>query len=105
MSDDDVSASVGRKNLAGLPMRSRGSLKKFATVTLCLLIFGSGGPFSTTANSQTAPRLSDPIEQLTLTQAVEVFISRDSAGARPDGRVLYCDFNDRFHRGRGNRGP
>jgi len=53
-------------------MRSKGSLKKFATVTLCLLVFGSGGPFVTTANSQTAPRLSDPTEQLTLTQAVEI---------------------------------
>ena len=53
-------------------MRSRGSLKKFATVTLCLLVLGSGGSFSTTANSQTAPRLSDPTEQLTLTQAVEI---------------------------------
>ena len=53
-------------------MRSRGSLKKFATITLCLLVFGSGGPFATTANSQTAPRLSDPTEQLTLTQAVEI---------------------------------
>ena len=52
-------------------MRSRGS-KKFATVTLCLLVFGSGGPFATTANSQTAPRLSEPTEQLTLTQAVEI---------------------------------
>lgn len=53
-------------------MRSRGSLKKFATVTLCLLVFGSGGPFSTTAKSQTAPRLSEPTEQLTLPQAVEI---------------------------------
>jgi len=53
-------------------MHSTGSLQKFATVTLCLLIFGSGGPFATTANSQTAPRLSDPTEQLTLTQAVEI---------------------------------
>ena len=48
-------------------MHSRGSLQKFATVTLCLLIFGSGGPFATTA-----PRLSEPTEQLTLTQAVEI---------------------------------
>lgn len=53
-------------------MRSRGSLKKFATVTLCLLVFGVGGPFSTTAKSQTAPRLSEPTEPLTLTQAVEI---------------------------------
>ena len=52
-------------------MCSRGSLKKFTTVTLCLLIFVSGS-FSTTANSQTAPRLSEPTEQLTLTQAVEI---------------------------------
>lgn len=52
-------------------MRSRGSLKKFATITLCLLVFGSGGPFSTIANAQTAPR-SEPTEQLTLTQAVEI---------------------------------
>ena len=52
-------------------MRSKGSLKKFAIVTLCLLVFGSEGPFST-ANSQTARRLSDPTEQLTLTQAVEI---------------------------------
>lgn len=53
-------------------MCSKGSLKTFTTVTLCLLILGSGGPFSTTANSQTAPRLSEPTEQLTLTQAVEI---------------------------------
>ena len=53
-------------------MHSRGSLKKFTTVTLCLLVFVSGGPFSTIANSQTAPRLSEPTEQLTLTQAVEI---------------------------------
>ena len=54
-------------------MRSKGSLKKFfATVTLCLLVFGSRAPFFTTANSQTAPRLSEPTEQLTLTQAVEI---------------------------------
>ena len=53
-------------------MCSRGSLKKFGTVTLCLLIFGSAGPFFTTAKSQTAPRLSEPTEQLTLTQAVEI---------------------------------
>jgi outer membrane protein len=52
-------------------MCSRGSLKKFTTVTLCLLIFGSGS-FSTTASSQTAPRFSEPTEQLTLTQAVEI---------------------------------
>ena len=50
----------------------RGSLKKFATMTLGLLIFGSGGPFSTIANSQTGPRFSEPTEQLTLTQAVEI---------------------------------
>ena len=53
-------------------MCSTGSMKKLTTVTLCLLIFGSGGAFSTTANSQTAPRLSEPTEQLTLTQAVEI---------------------------------
>lgn len=53
-------------------MRSRGSLKKFATITLCLLVFGSGGPFAQTPNSQTAPRLPEPTEQLTLTQAVEI---------------------------------
>jgi len=53
-------------------MCSRGSLKKFATVTLCLLVFGNGGPFATTANSQTAPRLPETTEQLTLTQAVEI---------------------------------
>jgi len=53
-------------------MRSRGSLKKFATVTLCLLVFGNAGPFAPTANSQTAPRLSEPTEQLTLMQAVEI---------------------------------
>lgn len=53
-------------------MCSRGSLKKFTTVTLCLLVFVSGGPSFTTANSQTAPRLSEPTEQLTLTQAVEI---------------------------------
>jgi outer membrane protein len=52
-------------------MRSIGSLKKFATVTLCLLVFGSRAPFSTTANSQTARRLFEPTEQLTLSQAVE----------------------------------
>jgi len=52
-------------------MRSKGSLKKFAIVTLCLLVFGSEGRFST-ANSQTTRRLSDPTEQLTLTQAVEI---------------------------------
>ena len=53
-------------------MHSKGSLKKLATVTLCLLVFGSGGPFPTTANSQTAPPLSDPTEQLALSQAVEI---------------------------------
>ena len=53
-------------------MHSTGSLQKFTTVTLCLLILGSGGPFATTANSQTAPRLYEPTEQLTLTQAVEI---------------------------------
>lgn len=53
-------------------MHSTGSLKKFATMTLGLLVFVSGGPFSTTANSQTAPRLSEPTDQLTLTQAVEI---------------------------------
>ena len=53
-------------------MHSTGSLKKFVTIMLCLLVFGSGGPFATTANSQTAPRLSEPTEQLTLTQAVEI---------------------------------
>jgi len=39
---------------------------------LCLLVFGSVEPFSTIANSQTAPRLPEPTEQLTLTQAVEI---------------------------------
>jgi outer membrane protein len=53
-------------------MLSKGSLKKFATVSLCLLVFGSRPPFSTTAHSQTAPRLAEPTEQLTLTQAVEI---------------------------------
>ena len=53
-------------------MCSGGSLKKFATITLGLLVFGGGGPFSTIANSQTAPRFSEPTEQLTLTQAVEI---------------------------------
>ena len=54
-------------------MRSKGSLQKFfATVTLCLLVFGSRAPFSRVANSQTAPRLSEPTEQLTLTQSVEI---------------------------------
>src|SRR5688500_14389148 len=53
-------------------MCSRGSLKKFTTVTLCLLIFGSEGLFPTIANSQTAPQLSERTEQLTLTQAVEI---------------------------------
>jgi outer membrane protein len=53
-------------------MRSKGSMKKFTTITLCLLVFGSGGPFFTTANSQTALRFSEPTEQLTLTQAVEI---------------------------------
>lgn len=53
-------------------MCSRGSLKKFTTVTLCLLVFVSGGPFATTANSQTPPRFPEPTEQLTLTQAVEI---------------------------------
>ncbi|HEU4478675.1 MAG TPA: TolC family protein [Pyrinomonadaceae bacterium] len=53
-------------------MRSSGSLKKFTTLTLCLLIFVSGGRFFTTANSQTAQRLSEATEQLTLTQAVEL---------------------------------
>ena len=53
-------------------MCSKGSLKKFTTVVLCLLIFGSGGPVYKTANSQTAPRPSEPTQQLTLAQAVEI---------------------------------
>ena len=70
-------------------MRSRSSLKKVATVALCLLVFGSGGPFSTTANSQSAPRLSEPTEQLTLTQAVEVaLLTNPSMKVTAAGRQL-----------------
>jgi outer membrane protein len=50
----------------------KGPSKKFATVALCLLVLGSGGPFSITAKAQTAPRFSEPTEQLTLTQAIEI---------------------------------
>src|SRR5688572_26128571 len=76
VSDDDVFTSVRRqergridrqpgKNVAGLPMRSTGSLKKLLTVTLCLLVFESVGPLSTTVNSQTAVPFSEPTDQLT----------------------------------------
>lgn len=58
-------------------------------MTLGLLLFGSGGPFSTIANSQTAPPLSEPTEQLTLTQAVEIALrTNPSMKVRAAGRQL-----------------